>query len=239
MINIAICDDESSYQEIIEFKVNQCVTDILKMECNITCFNDLNELKEYIDNGRIDIAFLDIMVNDENSMDWSIKNITNRYTQIIFMTSFPQSAYNISETNCCYYLVKSRITEESLSKALKRAIQNTTKKDPNLTLVKSGNKNFAINFQDILYIETFNNNLTLHLQNDEKIVVYSTLKEYANKMPPNFLRCHKCYMVNMNHVACYEPHKFILSTEKAIPIPPKKYKSVISSYKNYLINLQE
>lgn len=239
MINIAICDDETSYQEIIEFKVKHCINNILNMECDIVCFNDLNDLKEHIENERVDIVFLDIMVNDENSMDWSIENITNKYTQIIFMTSFPQSAYNISETNCCYYLVKSRINDENLSKALKRAINNNTKKDPNVILVKSGNKNFAINYQDILYIETFNNNIVLQLKTGKRIVIYSTLKEYADKLPPNFLRCHKCYMVNMNHISYYEPHKFIFSSGKAIPIPPKRYKSIIDTYKNYLINLQE
>ena len=177
------------------------------------------------------------MVNDENAMDWSIKNIKSRYTQIIFITSFPQCAYNISESNCCYYLVKSRIDEENLTKALKKALQKTTKKDPNMTLIKSGNKNFIINYQDIYYIETFNNNLTIHLQDMDDITIYSTLKEYADKLPPNFLRCHKCYMVNMNHIKSYEPHKFVISTGESIPLPPKKYKNIIKIYTDYLLNL--
>lgn len=237
MINIVICDDEISYQEIMDYKIRQCMHNTFNMECRIVCFNELKELKSYIDSNRVDIVFLDIMINDENAMDWSIKNITNKYTQIIFMTSFPQCAYNISETNCCYYLVKSRINEENLARALKKALQNNTKKDPNLTLVKSGNKNYTINFQDIQYIETFNNNLTLHLQNNKNITIYSTLKDYADKLPPNFLRCHKCYMVNMNHISSYEPHKFIITSGEMIPVPPKKYKDIINAYKNYLINL--
>lgn len=237
MINIVICDDELSYQEIMNFKIRQCMQNVFDMEYRIVCFNKLSDLKKHIEKNKTDIIFLDIMVNDENAMDWSIKNIKSKYTQIIFMTAFPQCAYNISESNCCYYLVKSRIDEENLTRALKKALQKNTKKDPNMTLIKSGNKNYIINYQDIYYIETFNNNLTIHLQNMDDITIYSTLKDYADKLPPNFLRCHKCYMVNMNHISSYEPHKFIITSGEMIPIPPKKYKDIINTYKNYLINL--
>lgn len=237
MVNIVVCDDDASFQEIMTFKINQCLQNKFEMDCKISVFDKLTDLKTYIEGNKVDILFLDIMINDENAMDWSIQNIKNKYTQIVFMTSFPQCAYNISETSCCYYLVKSRITEENLTKALQRALQKTTKKDPNLTLVKSGSKNYTINFQDIQYIETFNNNITLHLQNKEDITIYSSLKEYADTLPPNFLRCHKCYMVNMNHIIGYEPHRFVISTGEMIPVPPKKYKTVVKAYENYLLNL--
>lgn len=237
MIKIAICDDEKSYQEIIGYKIEQCLQSRFEMECEICRFNKLDDLKEHIENNIIDVVFLDIMVNDENAMDWSIKNLQNKYTQIVFMTAFPQCAYNISEANCCYYLVKSRLTEETLTKALQRALQKTTKKDPNLTIVKSGNRNYTVNYQDVVYIETFDNNITLHLINRDNITIYSSLKEYAQKLPPNFMRCHKCYMVNMNHITGYEPHKFILSLGYTVSIPPKKYKSVVKTYENYLLNL--
>lgn len=237
MINIVICDDDAAYQEIIAHKIRDCIIKRFEMECNIICCNDMNELKAYIESDKIDIVFLDIMLSDENAMDWSINNINNGYTQIIFMTAFPQCAYNISETNCCYYLVKSRIDENNLTKALQRALQRTTKKDPNLTIVRLGNKNYIVNYQDILYIETFNNNIMLHIKNRENITIYSSLKEYSENLPPNFLRCHKSYMVNMNHIHSYEPHKFVLSSGENIPIPPKKYKSIVSSYENYLLNI--
>lgn len=237
MINIVICDDDAAYQEIIAHKIRDCIIKRFEMECNIICCSDMNELKAYIESDKIDIVFLDIMLNDENAMDWSINNIKSNYTQIIFMTSFPQCAYNISETNCCYYLVKSRIDANNLTKALQRALQRTTKKDPNLTVVRLGNKNYIVNYQDILYIETFNNNIMLHIKNRENITIYSSLKEYSENLPPNFLRCHKSYMVNMNHIHSYEPHKFVLSSGDNIPIPPKKYKSIVSSYENYLLNI--
>lgn len=186
MINIVICDDDVAYQEIIAHKIRDCMTNRFEMNCNIICFNDINELKAYIESDKIDIVFLDIMLNDENAMDWSISNIHNNYTQIVFMTSFPQCAYSISETNCCYYLVKSRITKDTLSRALQRALQKITKKDPNFINVKLGSKNISVNQHDILFIETFNNNILLHINTAENISIYSSLKDFSESLPPNF-----------------------------------------------------
>lgn len=237
MVKILVVDDQIEYREIAQQKIMKCMSKYFAMECSIACFGDLESLKQYLENNKVDIIFLDIMINDENSMDWSIKNIKNNYTQIIFMTSYPQCAYNLSETNCCYYIIKSRLNDDILTNAIRRALQNTIKKDPNLTIVKSGSKSYIINFQDMLYIESLNNNIIIHIKNKNSITIYSTLKEYSECVPPNFLRCHKSYMVNMNHITGYEPHKFIIDNNKDIPIPPKKYNNMINIYQNYLHNL--
>lgn len=237
MIKITICDDSKEFLEILKYKVNQCIKNSFELECEISCFDNLNEFKNYIENNKIDIVFLDIMINDTNSMDWSIANLKNKHTQIIFITSFPQRAYNISESNCCYYLLKSRIDDINLTKALKRAFQKTVKKEPNLTIVKLGNKNYTIDYNNIIYLETFNNNITLHLKDQDDLTIYVTLKEYAKNLPLNFLRCHKCYMINMNYVESFQPHKFTLKSGVSIPIPPKKYKNITKTYCNYLNNI--
>lgn len=236
MLKIAICDDTKEYLDLIKYQVKKCIDQEFGIDCNISCFSKLNDLYEYLQNNRIDILFLDIMIDDVNAMDWSIENIRDSYTQIIFITSYPQFAYNISETNCCYFLIKSKINETNLMKALKRAVNNITKKDPNLTTVKFGNRSYTINLNNIIYLETFNNNITLHMNNDNDINLYTTLKEYAKNLPPNFLRCHKCYMVNMNYISVCEPHRFIMKTGESIPIPPKKYKAITKEYLNYLNN---
>ena len=105
------------------------------------------------------------------------------------------------------------------------------------TIVKSGNKNIALNFNDLVYIETFNNNLVLHISNEEPISIYSTLKEYEKTLPPNFLRCHKCFMVNMNHIVSFEQYKFKVNSGDEIPIPPKKYSKIVDIYKDYIENI--
>lgn len=234
MIHIAICDDDPAYREIISFKLEKCMQNKFQMEYVLDVFGTLTELQTHLKNTQTDILFLDILLGTKNAMDWSIENLPNNGIQIIWMTAFPEEAYSISEANCCYYLIKSRITEESLARALSRAMQNVFQKSSDLTIVKKGGKNHIIQFADILYIESFNNNIILHLHQQTNITLYTTLKEYSKRLPLNFLRCHKCYIVNMNHITGYEPYQFTLNSGIYVPIPPKRYKSVTADYKRYL-----
>uniref|UniRef100_UPI004025BBA1 hypothetical protein n=1 Tax=Eubacterium sp. TaxID=142586 RepID=UPI004025BBA1 len=77
---------------------------------------------------------------------------------------YPEEAYTISETEHIYYIIKSHLSKEVLVSAISKAINRISKKDPNLTIIKYGNKNYTINLQNIIYIETFNNNISLHMK---------------------------------------------------------------------------
>lgn len=186
MIKIAICDDSIEFNEILSYKIKNALSKLIDIEYTVTSFTDLDTFKEYYDNNRVDIAFLDVMVNDRNAIDWSISNLKNSYTQSVFMTSYPQCAYNLSETNCCYFIIKQKMNDESITNALRKALKNTTQKKNNMTIVKSGSKNIAVNFNELIYIETFNNNLVLHITNEEPITIYSTLKEYEKRFRLTF-----------------------------------------------------
>lgn len=239
MINIVICDDEKSYQEILEFKIKKIFSDELNLECQIDYVSSLEDLENFIENKRVEIVFLDIMVNENNSIDWLIKRKENRSfkEQYIVMTAFPIESYRISEVETCFYLIKSKMTDEQLLKGIKKAINCVTKKEANQKIIKIGKTNYKINLQEITFIETFNNSIMIHMATGEKYHVYSTLKEFEKELTPNFLRCHKSYMVNMNFIAGYEPHKFLLKNSEQVSIPPKKYAEMIDKYRNYLINL--
>lgn len=238
MINILICDDEKSYLEQIGFKIQKYISEQLNMECGITCCTSTDEMYEIIKSSRTDILFLDIMMNNSNSLDWLIEHQPEfRNIPVILMTAYPFETEKISEVDYCYYLLKPKATDEQLQRATRRAISSITRKKVQLETISFGHKTSTINLQDIIYIETLNNNIIIHMADTSSFTVYTTLKKFSEKLPPNFMRCHKCYMINMNHIHGYEPHTFILSNGVIIPVPPKKYKSMVNLYKHYLLNL--
>lgn len=233
MVNIAICDDSPEYGEILEYKIRQCMQE-LNIEYSLYYFEKLESLQEKALYVSMDILFLDIMINSKNSAEWIAEHQKNINAQIIYMTSYPEEAYTISETEHIYYIIKSHLSKEVLVSAISKAINRISKKDPNLTIIKYGNKNYTINLQNIIYIETFNNNISLHMKDAQDISIYMPLSRFAKKLPPYFLQCHKSFMVNMNCITGYEPHKFTLCTGDAVPIPVKKYKQVIGQYTDYI-----
>ena len=95
MLNIVICDDDTDFREIVEYKVRNCLAGFFETDYNIQIVSDLNRLAEVLADTKVDVLFLDIMVNNENSMNWSINNIRSSYTQIIFMTSFPAKVVSL------------------------------------------------------------------------------------------------------------------------------------------------
>lgn len=236
MVNIAICDDSADYGEILEYKINRYMQE-LNIEYKLYYFDNLDKLQEKASTVSMDILFLDIMINDRNSAEWIAKYHSHINSQIIYMTSYPEEAYSISETEHIYYIIKSHLTDNVLASAISKALNKISKKDPNLTIIKYGNKNYTINLQNIIYIETFNNNISLHMKDSKAISIYMPLTRFSKKLPPYFLQCHKSFMVNMNHITGYEPHKFTLCTGDSIPIPVKKYKQVINKYTDYIHNI--
>lgn len=236
MLNIVICDDDTDFREVVEYKVRNCLAGFFETDYDIQIVSDLNQLAEVLADTKVDVLFLDIMVNNENSMNWSINNIRSSYTQIIFMTSFPASAYNISDSNCCYFLIKSKMTDEKIEKALKRALQNSSQRNPESVIIKSGSKNHIISYRDILYLETTQgNNIKMHITGGKEITIHTSLSKYQAELPLYFLRCHQSYIVNLNQIETYEPHKLILKSGEKIPVPPKKYGKIIKQYQSYLL----
>lgn len=236
-MNIVICDDDCNYGEVLSEKIKICLGDMFKFNYKIIYTSSLAELKHFLENDKADILFLDIMVNGTNSVDWAIDNLNGNNFQLIFMTFYPVEAYNIFETQCSYFLIKSRVTLEQLKNALKKCIGNITQKKADLLIVKNGSKNVTLNLQDIEYIESLNNNISIYFCEQPPITLYMKLKDIEKLLPLYFMKCHKSFRINLNSVTGCEPYEFTLHNNKKIPIPSRKYKSTVETYSNYILNL--
>lgn len=129
LINILICDDEKNFREILEYKIIKILENELGAEYKIKCCNSISELEMQLKAQSYDIVFLDIMVNEQNSIDWLIeKKAKLRRTQFVVMTAFPIESYKISETDSCYFLIKSKMTDAQLLSAIKKALSNVFSK---------------------------------------------------------------------------------------------------------------
>ena len=214
LIKLLICDDEESYKEILEYKIKKILENELKTEYEITCCSSISELEKNLKAQPYDIVFLDIMVNEQNSLDWLIEKKSKlRRTQFIVMTAFPIEGYRISETDSCYFLIKSKMTDAQLLSAIKKAINGISQSQGAKKIIKSGGHSYTISIAEISYIETFNNVIVIHIITGEEYTVYSSLKSFSKELTPNFLRCHKSFMVNMNYVLGYEAYKFTLKNK--------------------------
>ena len=238
MIKIGICDDDENFLEIITYKIENCLKKEFNIDYQIFTFSSLESFIKYYESNKIDIIFFDIMINSKNIMNWSINRFQSDNIQIIFMTAYPQCAYNISETNCSYYLIKSRIDNTTLKKAFTRVFKNLSSSNHLYLTIKASNGYSTVKIDDILYIESLSNNIIIHIKNQGSIDAYTSLKKAQKKLPVNFLRCHHSYIVNMRHITGYRPYFFMLDSNSEIPIPVKKYKDIIQEYQEFIQNFK-
>jgi DNA-binding LytR/AlgR family response regulator len=69
---------------------------------------------------------------------------------------------------------------------------------------------------DLLYIRADDHYLELITKN-KKEITRGSLKEIATQLPPNFIRCHKSYIVNTNLIKTDNTKEIIMQNNDIIP----------------------
>ena len=88
-----------------------------------------------------------------------------------------------------------------------------TKVSPPLFL-RDGNKLSKIIASEIVYVEASDNYAYIHL-GDRKVLVPQTLKAIAAKLPlEQFVRAHRSYLVNLNHIDRIMSDHLLINQEK-------------------------
>jgi DNA-binding LytR/AlgR family response regulator len=97
------------------------------------------------------------------------------------------------------------------------------KRNPPTTIsticIKSYSDYQFVALQDIIYLKADNNTTDIYLNNGKTVNAYKTLKHFENTLPFYFLRIHKSYVVNINHVSRihFSKSKCILNYNQILP----------------------
>lgn len=83
-----------------------------------------------------------------------------------------------------------------------RELESSLAKTSEIIEVKAEKRMFRIPAEQVLYVEGLGNYVTFHLK-DQKIISYSSLKEIGEALPGHFVRIHKSYIVNKDHISSY------------------------------------
>jgi len=173
-----------------------------------------------------DLLFLDVDMPVLSG--FQLYDLVGDKCTIVFTTAFPKYAVEAYNVDALDFLLKP-IRYERFLKAVHKvaAVKKKIADNSDYLFVQSGVKGkiLKISYQDIVYIESFHNYLTVHLQHEDHIV-YLSLKDVLEKLPPElFCRIHRSYIINFSRIKFVEGNRLYLEGSPELAIGDQ-YKEV-------------
>lgn len=231
MIKIAICEDEAIHRNILVNYLNKFFNDST-FPYEITEFESGEKL---IENYRedIDILLLDIIMDNLTGMDVArkIRKFDNR-VEIIFITSIVDYIQEGYEVGAYRYLIKP-INYEELKKHISSCVDKLLESNKSYIVFQEENRTHKVLVDEIKYIEIIRRNMTIHTTK-KKYEIRMTLKKMEEELSKySFFRCHKSYLINMNHIQSLKQDSVIMNGEE-VPVSRHRMKNLKIELSNVL-----
>lgn len=218
---LAIDDEPLALQQLTTY-----IQKIPFLELAAQCQSAL-EARKFLEQDTVDAIFCDINMPDLNGMDF-IKSL-QAPPLIVFTTAYSEYAVEGFKVNAVDYLLKpfglddfrraaNRIKErqESVSTNIQHPTPNT---QPATLFVKTDYRMVKINIPDIRYIEGMSEYLKIYLEGEEKpIITLLSMKKIETRLPENFMRIHRSYIVNLHKIQEVNKNRIIMDAETFLPI---------------------
>lgn len=227
-----IADDEPIARQILEGYINDLPNLTLVASCK-----DAFEVMEVLQKDSVDVLFLDINMPKLSGISL-LKTIQTR-PEVIITTAYPEYAVEGFELDVTDYLLKPFSLERFIQAVLKvrkegSAVNETVaifKEDTAKTIfVKSDKKILRLGLETITHIEAYGNYIKIY---EEKMVLTpQTLSEFLEKLPDSFLRVHKSFVVNFNHLRLIDGNQIVLQNDTKVTIGKSYRKEVLNYIEN-------
>lgn len=187
----------------------------------VQTFEDAIAGAEYLKQNPIDLLFIDINMPDISGIDL-VKSLIER-PMVIFTTAYKNFAFEGFELEALDYLLKP-IEFNRFAKSAQKAIDyqnfktsvNASKLDS--LFVHSEYRLVKIAFQDIIYIESLEDYIRIHISNGKPVLTLLPLKKVLEKLPASFRRIHRSFIVSVPRVQSIQNRKVKLDNGTELPV---------------------
>ena len=218
---LAIDDEPLALQQLITY-----IGKVPFLELAAQCQSAL-EARKFLEQDTVDAIFGDINMPDLNGMDF-IKSL-QAPPLIVFTTAYSEYAVEGFKVNAVDYLMKPfglddfRRAANRIKERLENVSTNTQHLTPNsqpaTLFVKTDYRMVKINIPDIRYIEGMSEYLKIYLEGEDKpIITLLSMKKIESRLPENFMRIHRSYIVNLHKIQEVNKNRIIMDAETFLPI---------------------
>lgn len=227
MLNIAICDDFIEITNQLEdFLLELSKKHSTEVEIDIY-YSGEELLKALYNDSLYDIIFLDIELDLLDGIQVGKKireEFENEYTKIAYISAKESYAMELFQIRPIDFLVKPLVIEkvESVFLTALKLIEKTNR----YFIYKTGQYSNKVQIKDILYFESDNRIINI-ITTKETPTFYGILDEISEQVADfDFLRIHKSYLINYEHIMTFQYDQVVMSNGKILPISQTNRKDI-------------
>lgn len=219
MMTCAIIDDDEINRLTLEHYVE--LTPNLKLMASLA--DGIAGLTFFREGNKVDVLFLDIEMPHLSGLE--LLRVLTDPPSVIITTARQDFAVDAFELRVTDYLVKpfdfARFTQAvQRVKPAQPAAAPAPDGPANTDLfVKVNSRMVRINFDEVLYVEALSDYVNI-VTPKHKYIVYTTLKALETRLGqfPNFVRVHRSYLLNTQHIESIEDNTANLHGGHFVPI---------------------
>ena len=224
---LAIDDEPLALQQIAAY-----INKVPFLELAAQCQSAL-EARQFLSDDRVDAIFCDINMPDLNGMDF-VKSLTAP-PLVVFTTAYSEYAIEGFKVNAVDYLLKPFGMQEfmraanRLQERLSIPASAPAETDDTLFL-KTDYRIVKVNIPDIRYVEAMSEYLKVWIEGEAKpIITLLSMKKMEERLPDNFMRVHRSYIINLDKIQEVNKNRVIMDTDTYLPIGDL-YKDAFQAY---------
>jgi len=192
-MNCIIIEDEPAAQSILENHISKNPS----LRC-VGTFGNAFSAQAFLSERPVDLIFLDINLPEMSGVSF-LRSLVHP-PLVIFTTAYSKYAVDGFDLEAVDFLLKP-FSFERFCKAVNKALEKFNAHNPNTIpskiTVKSGKKIYQLALDDILFVETCGDYVTIQCC-AKKLVVHGTLKSWEERLKGLlFLKIHRTTIVNL------------------------------------------
>lgn len=230
-MNAIIVDDD--------LMVRKMLSEIVKKIPNVDLveeFEDAESALVYLNRNEVDLVFLDIQMPGMSGLEMiSALKTSPEIVMIISNAEFAAETYNYDVAD---FIVKP-LDKERVSKAVEKveklhASFKPLKLNRGFAFVKDGTVIKKLKLSEVSWVEAFGDYVKFYLESGKKITVLSTMKGMEGRLPENFARIHRSYIIPIEKIGEIEDNTVVLG-DKLLPLSKHYKESFLKLLDHYLM----
>lgn len=216
MLYFAVCDDEPYMLDRLSAQISECLAELGCRDVRLARFSGGRALLEAGE--RFDLVFLDVQMDPPDGLE-TAKALRRRGDGclVVFLTVLRERVFDAFEVRAFDYLVKPA-SPERLRRTLERALEDLDRRRARTLLVQRGNAREVVPLDEIVYCEVMGRKVYLHREDGGVLDYYDKLADLERRLGSGFFRCHRSYLVNLDHVRGCGGGQVRLSGGEAVPV---------------------